>query len=142
MKYRRIGVAFCVDLFEATDILVRVLRRFFEVYPICCKVGGQVAADPWVALINPAATTDFREINCNPQGQAEILNRLDTDLNIAVGLCMGADCLFAKASKAPVSTLFVKDRSLANNPIGALYSDYYLKEVTRSSVGKSPAGGD
>jgi uncharacterized metal-binding protein len=27
-----------------------------------------------------------------------------------------------------VTTLFVKDRSLANNPIAALYSEYYLRE--------------
>jgi uncharacterized metal-binding protein len=41
---------------------------------------------------------------------------------------MGADCIFSRFSDAPVTTLFVKDRSLANNPIGAVYSDYYLKE--------------
>ena len=59
---------------------------------------------------------------CNPAGQAEVLNRLDTDINIVVGLCMGVDCLFAQASRAPVSTLFVKDKSLVNNPIGAISS--------------------
>jgi len=31
-----------------------------------------------------------------------------------------------------VTTLFVKDKSLVNNPIGAIYSDYYLNEVTRA----------
>ena len=45
-----------------------------------------------------------------------------------VGLCMGADCVFTARSEAPVTTLFVKDRSLANNPIGAVYSEYYLRE--------------
>jgi len=53
-----------------------------------------------------------------------------------VGLCMGVDSLFAKASAAPVTTLFVKDRSLANNPIGALYSEYYRKEVTRAPAAR------
>lgn len=134
MKYQTLGVAFCVDLFEATDILVRVLRRFFKVQPICCKVGGNRLSDPWAPPSHPVAA-DFGEIGCNPQGQAAILNRLGTDLNIIVGLCMGADCVFTQASAAPVSTLFVKDRSLANNPIGALYSDYYLKEASRSPAG-------
>lgn len=136
MKYQRLGVAFCLDLLEATDILVRVLRRFFEVHPICCKVGGKLITDPWAPPTQPRATTGLTEISCNPQGQAKILNEIGTDLNIMVGLCMGADCVFTKASTAPVSTLFVKDKSLANNPIGALYSDYYLKEVTRSTVGR------
>ena len=47
---------------------------------------------------------------------------------VVVGLCIGADCLFDRASEAPVTHLFVKDRSLANNPIGALYSEHYLRE--------------
>jgi uncharacterized metal-binding protein len=46
---------------------------------------------------------------------------------------MGVDCVFAQTSRVPVTTLFVKDRSLANNPIGALYSDHYLKEALRAS---------
>jgi uncharacterized metal-binding protein len=63
-----------------------------------------------------------------------MLNSIGSDLNVIVGLCVGVDCVFAKASEAPVTTLFVKDKSLANNPIGALYSDYYLKEAARASV--------
>jgi uncharacterized metal-binding protein len=39
------------------------------------------------------------------------------------------DCLFAGESRAPVTTIFVKDKSLANNPIGAVYSHYYLKDI-------------
>ncbi|MBD3219126.1 MAG: DUF1847 domain-containing protein, partial [candidate division Zixibacteria bacterium] len=76
-------------------------------------------------------------ITCNPVGQAKMLNKIDTDINIIVGLCMGVDCIFSKESKAPVSTLFVKDKSLAHNPVGALYSDYYLKEITKTKVEKS-----
>jgi uncharacterized metal-binding protein len=59
---------------------------------------------------------------------------MKTDFNIIVGLCLGADSIFTKESKAPVTTLFVKDKSLANNPIGALYSDYYLREVSKSTI--------
>lgn len=124
MKYERLGIAYCTELEEPADILVRVLRRFFDVRPVCCKIGGRRANDPIGASDGPSV------IACNPVGQAEALNRMDTDLNVMVGMCMGADCVFAQASEAPVTTLFVKDKSLANNPIGAVYSDFYLKEVT------------
>jgi uncharacterized metal-binding protein len=118
MKLRRIGIAFCEDLREPAAILAGVLNRSFATVPVSCKVGGGVGEG------SPAITP----ISCNPVAQAALLNRADTELNVAVGLCMGADCVFAKESDAPVTTLFVKDRSLANNPIGAVYSEYYLRE--------------
>jgi uncharacterized metal-binding protein len=133
MRYQRIGLAYCVDLEEAADTVTRVLRRFFVVYPICCKVGG---------ILPPEAAPDMRTANdrvkggyvaCNPAGQAQILNRLETDFNVVVGLCMGADCVFTRQSDAPVTTLFVKDKSLANNPIGAVYSEYYLTEAMEAA---------
>jgi uncharacterized metal-binding protein len=118
MRYRRIGIAFCEDLREPAEILCGVLDRSFETVAVCCKVGGPPLADD--AALPPAT--------CNPVAQAEALNRVGTDLNVIVGLCMGADCIFSQHSAAPVTTLFVKDRSLANNPIGAVYSEYYLRE--------------
>ena len=131
MNYRRIGVAYCVDLNEPTRILVGVLRRFFEVIPVCCKIGGKSVPEPGLS----AGGVGSRTIACNPLGQAEMLNSLSPDMNVVVGLCVGVDSIFARASEAPVTTLFVKDKSLANNPIGALYSDYYLKEAaTRPPV--------
>ncbi|GHV11626.1 hypothetical protein AGMMS49938_02650 [Fibrobacterales bacterium] len=59
---------------------------------------------------------------CNPVMQAELLNEQKTDLNIIMGLCVGHDMLFSGASKAPVTTLVVKDRVLCHNPVGALYT--------------------
>jgi hypothetical protein len=47
---------------------------------------------------------------------------------------VGIDSLFTKHSQVPVSTLIVKDKSLAHNPLGALYSDYYLKEATQTRL--------
>lgn len=130
MNYRRIGVAYCQALAGPTRILVSLLRRFFSVHPVWCKIGGRPAPE--------AGSLDGRPISpdlvaCNPRGQAAALALLKTDINVAVGLCMGADCLFAHASRVPVTTFIVKDRSLANNPIGALYSDHYLREVARTS---------
>ena len=132
MHYQRIGVAFCEDLREPAEILVRVLRRFFDVFPVSCKIGGK--SDPATTTTEAFPNDKRRFVVCNPRGQAEVLNSLDTDLNVIVGICMGADCVFTQASESPVSTLFVKDRSLANNPIGAVYSDYYLKEAVQASA--------
>jgi len=126
LDYKKIGVAYCIDLSEPAEIFTQVIRRFFEVFPVCCKIGGQIIADP--------VEMGIKKIACNPRGQAEVLNKIGVNLNIIIGLCLGADCIFSKLSDAPVTTLFVKDRSLANNPIGAVYSEYYLKEVTNSSV--------
>lgn len=135
MKYRRIGIAYCSDLQEPAEILTRVMRRFFDVFPICCKIGGLSVDDPF-SLKNADSDRGERKkyIACNPRGQAEVLNRLGTDFNIIVGLCVGSDSIFTDASEAPVTTLFVKDKSLANNPIGALYSDYYLKEASMAEA--------
>jgi len=134
MKYRKIGIAFCADLLEPTEILSRLLRRHFDIYPVICKVGGISVHDPFYSGKGKADKERTGITACNPLGQAEILNRLNTDLNLIVGLCMGVDCVFTKASMAPVTTLFVKDKSLVNNPIGALYSEYYLKEVTQTPI--------
>jgi len=133
MRYRRIGLAYCEDLREPAEILTRVLRRFFDVFPVSCRIGGVRDIDS-TASTRPAAAGEYRnDVVCNPLGQAAVLNDLGTSLNVMVGICMGADCIFTQASDAPVTTLFVKDRSLANNPIGAVYSDYYLGEAAHAS---------
>jgi len=65
---------------------------------------------------------------CNPVGQAVLLNRTGTELNIVMGLCVGHDSLFIKYSEAPVTVFAVKDRVLAHNPLGAVYlADGYYK---------------
>lgn len=131
MQYKRLGIAYCVDLEEPTEILVRLLRRFFTVYPICCRVGGFTQTNPLQSESQSDKKCDNQDICCNPWGQAQILNRLGTDLNVMVGLCMGADCVFMQGSSAPATGLFIKDKSLANNPIGAIYSEYYLREAVQ-----------
>ena len=126
MNYKKIGIAYCSDLSEPAEIVSQVLRRFFDVTQVCCKIGGKQL---------PESTLNGKnKIVCNPRGQADILNMADVDLNIIIGLCIGIDCIFTKLSKAPVSTLFVKDKSLSNNPIGAVYLDHYLKEAAGTEV--------
>jgi uncharacterized metal-binding protein len=110
---RRLGVAFCEDLREPAYILVGVLRRFLDVVPVGCRVGSH----------------PDRSGACNPSSAAAVLNSRKTDLNVLVGFCVGADSVFSRESNAPVTTIFVKDKSLANNPIGAVYSHYHLEDI-------------
>jgi uncharacterized metal-binding protein len=126
MNYKRLGIAYCSELVEPAEIVARVLKRFFHVCTVCCKIGGKQLSD--------AGLTGNSKIECNPAGQADLLNMAKVDFNIMIGLCIGIDCIFTKLSDAPVTTLFVKDKSLANNPIGAVYSDYYLKEAANAPL--------
>jgi uncharacterized metal-binding protein/predicted Fe-Mo cluster-binding NifX family protein len=130
MGYTRLGVAFCTDLREPTSILTEVLRRFFDVVPVCCKVPRPRGPAVLVARGRQGGTPAVHDTPaCDPAFQAAVLNEARTDLNVLVGLCVGADGIFARESRAPVTTIFVKDKSLANNPIGAVYSHYHLKEI-------------
>jgi uncharacterized metal-binding protein len=141
MKYRTLGVAYCVDLEEPAEILTSLLRRFFHVVPVCCKVGGSKVDDTAMDLGNRSYEKSSPAIACNPLGQAAVLNAARTDFNVLVGLCMGVDCIFSKVSEAPVTTIFVKDKSLANNPIGAIYSEHYLREIEGPQVEVHQNGG-
>jgi uncharacterized metal-binding protein len=122
MGYRNLGIAFCIGLSEEAKILEELLlKNGFEVTSVCCKVCGIDKR-----TFNLRRIRDEREeAMCNPIAQAEIMTRSGTDLNIIVGLCIGHDIIFSKYSNAPVTTLVVKDRVLAHNPIGALGSKYY-----------------
>jgi uncharacterized metal-binding protein len=116
-----IGVAFCIGLANEAKYIVQYFQKFFTVQSVCCKVCGfdkhqldleQIKADRYEAM-------------CNPAIQAKILNDAGTELNFAVGLCVGHDMIFNRHSIAPVSTLVAKDRLLAHNPLGAIYSGYW-----------------
>lgn len=130
MGYTRIGIATCVGLLRESRTLASILRaNGFDVYGAGCKAGmvckTDVGIDPVCCEIGPNT--------CNPILQAEVLNREGTQLNIVMGLCVGHDCLFNRHSEAPVTTLVAKDRVLANNPCGALYTaeSYYRKLGTK-----------
>lgn len=124
MNYKKIGIAFCIGLSKEAEILHRILSKDFIVYSVCCKTGSIDKS----LLDIPKIHSGDNEAMCNPIGQAMELNKSKTDLNLGVGLCVGHDILFTEYSEAPVSILIVKDRVLAHNPVGALYSDYYLEE--------------
>jgi len=125
MQYNKLGLAFCVGLAEEAGVISRILENNgFTVSSVCCKVCGLDKKNYDVPNVKP----DKFEALCNPLAQARILNNSKTDMNVALGLCVGHDMLFQKYSEAPVTTLVVKDRVLAHNPLGIVYSSYYRKK--------------
>lgn len=128
---KKIGIATCRGLVRESQKFVKVLeaKGFDSVCAVVCKVGG---IDKGRADIpeNVKCHPGQHESMCNPIVQARILNREQTDLNVIVGLCVGHDTLFIKHSEAPVTYLIVKDRVLAHNPAGALYTtDFYYRRL-------------
>lgn len=132
MGYKRLGLAFCIGLAEEARIIHEILGREFEVHSVCCKVCG---IDKSRFKLERLHLDKEIDATCNPLGQAEVLNSEKTELNIILGLCIGHDTLFTKYSKAPVSTIAVKDRVLAHNPLGAIYSNYYLEKIFQITRG-------
>lgn len=127
MGYRKLGIAFCIGLESEAKILHELLEKDFEIYSVCCKVCGLEKDDFGLEKIK----NDRYEAMCNPIGQSMVLNDKSTDLNIICGLCLGHDILFSEHSEAPVTTFIVKDRVLAHNPAGAIYSRYYQRKFRR-----------
>lgn len=123
MEYKTIGIAHCIGLAREAEMLASIFEEWFTVKVVCCKICGKDKKEMGLTQID-----DQRyESMCNPVGQAMCLNKEKTELNLLVGLCVGHDILFTNHSDAPVTTLVVKDRVLAHNPLGAIYSRYYLK---------------
>jgi uncharacterized metal-binding protein len=124
--HKKIGLAFCVGLSQEAELFTNLLfNEGFEVASVCCMCGALSADD--VALPDEdKVVPGYRQPMCNPIGQAAVLDNEGCDLNILLGLCVGDDTLFIKHSKAPVSVLAVKDRVLAHNPLGALYTSRYI----------------
>jgi uncharacterized metal-binding protein len=107
MEYRRLGVASCPDMGLEADLAARSLRR--------------LGLDVIVAA--PFA-------DCDPVAQAALLAEERTHLNVIAGMCVGHDTLFIRHSRAPVTSLVVRDPRLAHNPAAALYTrDGYLKKA-------------
>ena len=116
---KKIGIATCLGLLEESKIFAKLLRKKgFEVFGICCKAG----AVPKVDIGIDAKCENSGKTMCNPILQAKMLNQEQTDLNVAIGLCVGHDSLFYKYSDALVTTLVAKDRVTGHNPCAILYN--------------------
>lgn len=125
MGYKKIGIAFCIGLNKEAKLIEEYFAKTFEVYSVCCKVCGIAKENLSLEQIKK----DSRETMCNPLMQAEVLNNKGVEFCVTIGLCVGHDALFTRAASAPVSCLVAKDRVLAHNPLGAVYSRYWRKKL-------------
>ncbi len=123
--FTRLGLAFCISLKKEATLVAEYLKGSFKVESAICKVSGLDKDEHGMTRIK----SDGLEVACNPIGQARIMNRAGTELNIQMGLCVGHDILFQKYSDAPVTVLAVKDRILANNPLGAVYGSFWQNKL-------------
>ena len=115
--YASIGVAFCVSMLKEAQELGRILEREgLAAHLVCCRVG----AVDYDAIGLPKAHPDRFAAICNPAAQAKLLDLAGVDLVAQMGLCIGHDLVLQAESRAPVTTLVVKDRALDHAPIRAL----------------------
>lgn len=129
MGYHRVGMAFCRGLRDEAKVIDKLLRAHgFEVVSVICKTGGVPKEKVGISQEHKVHPNAFEPM-CNPIAQAKLLNKAETEFNIAVGLCVGHDSLFYKYCDALVTTLIAKDRVLAHNPAGAVYcAEGYFRE--------------
>ena len=129
MSYRKIGIAFCGGLHSEARVLTQILQaQGFDVVSVMCKAGCTPKEAIGLQDDEKIRIGEF-EAMCSPIIQATLLNEEKTDFNVLVGLCVGHDSLFFKYSKAFTTVLIAKDRVLAHNPVGALYTtgSYYAR---------------
>jgi len=127
----KLGIAHCAGLMReakvARDIFV---ASGFEVYTVCCKAGS-IDKEKIGLRDDEKVYPGEYEAMCSPVGQAAVLAKVGTQLNVVIGLCVGHDSLFFMHSKAPATVLVAKDRVLGHNPVAALYTShsYYRRLV-------------
>jgi uncharacterized metal-binding protein len=115
--FRRIGIAYCVTLAKEAQRLGRLLRAAgLHAELVCCRVGAVDYDEIGLPKQHPER---FAAI-CNPVAQARLLDARGVDLVAQVGLCIGHDVILQRESKAPVTTLVVKDRALDHHSVMAL----------------------
>ena len=132
----RLGIAHCVGLMQeakaARDIFA---AGGFEVYTVCCKAGS-IDKEKIGLRDDEKVRPGQYEAMCSPVGQAALLAKVGTQLNVVIGLCVGHDSLFFMHSKAPATVLVAKDRVLGHNPVAALYTSHsYYRRLMEKQVG-------
>ena len=126
MGYKKLGFAFCIGLNKEAKLIKQFLAKNFEIVSVCCKNCSIAKDELGLKKINPQSKI---EAMCNPKNQAEFLNQQKCDLFISCGLCVGHDAIFNQNCNGPVTTIATKDRVLAHNPLGAVYSRYWRKKL-------------
>ncbi len=127
MGYRKLGMAFCIGLNEEARYIAKYYaKQGFEFYSVCCKNCSIAKKDLGLKQVKPELE---HEAMCNPKMQAQFLGEKGVELYISCGLCVGHDAIFNMNCTGPVTNLVVKDRLLAHNPLGAIYSRYWKRKL-------------
>ncbi len=120
MGFTKLGLAFCIGLSGQAKAVSAIFEKGgFDVVSVCCMTGGFCSDDVGLP-VEDKLDCDSRQPQCSPVGQALLMNKSKTDLNVLLGLCVGDDVIFIKHSSAPVTVLAVKDRVYAHNSLAAL----------------------
>lgn len=123
MGYKKIGIASCVGLMPEAGIFGKILKaNKIDYYTVGCKIGAVDKTEIGVPEELKLNHGCGHESMCNPIMQAKTLEKIGTDFNIVIGLCVGHDTLFLRHSAVPTTVMIVKDRLLGHNPIQALYT--------------------
>jgi len=130
---KKLGLAFCLGLAQEARIAHEIFAaQGFQVASVLCKVGRVAKEESLGIKDEEKILIGTEETACNPIIQAKVLNRIGTDLNVLLGLCVGHDSLFFKYADAYTTVLAVKDRVTGHNPLAALYTSHiyhmYLKQ--------------
>ena len=123
---KKIGLAFCSGLSDEAGRAAAILEcHGLDIVSVICSCGAVDKTEAGIPAEYKIREPGRFEAACNPLVQAEILNVSGTAFNVLVGLCVGHDMLFTTHSKAPVTTLIVKDRLTGHNPLVSLYTRYH-----------------
>lgn len=126
----KLGMAFCSGLSDEASRAQSILETHgLEIASVICSCGAVDKEDLGIPAEYKIRDPNKFEAACNPLLQAVLLNKAGTSFNILVGLCVGHDMLFTKHSRAPVTTLIVKDRFTGHNPLISLYTKYHRNIV-------------
>ncbi len=138
MGWKRVGIATCIGLLDEAARLAEILEaQGLEPVSVCCKVGSVDKSSLGIPEELKVRPGTFEPL-CNPVAQARILNRVGTDMNVILGLCVGHDMLFTRHADAPTTTLVAKDRVTGHNPVAALHGTrFYYKRLAKQPV-RSP----
>jgi len=124
IEAHKLGIAHCIGFMREAGLAREIfLAGGFEVYTVCCKVGS-INKEKIGLQDGEKIEPGQYEAMCNPVGQAAVLAKAGTQLNVVIGLCVGHDSLFFMHSQAPATVLVVKDRVLGHNPVAALYTSH------------------
>ncbi len=120
MKYQKMAVLFCPDLWKEAGKACRILSEHgFNISSRVCGIGKS----------NPQSPDEF---------MSEV-NDLDADMVINSGLCVPLEARVLGLSKVPVTTFIARDKKLNNHPAYAVYSSDkwrdWAKEVYRDKLG-------